>query len=111
MAARALGVVIVISVARMPPASRASNIGSTSVKSCARTTAMTPGQLSISRTSDLERVTHGIADPAGNKTQAGTARAGAAGIGTEASVIAPMMIVRKNTPVRELKEIQPRCYN
>ena len=34
-----------------------------------------------------------------------------AGIGTEASVIAPMMIVRKNTPVRELKEIQPRCYN
>jgi hypothetical protein len=62
---------------------------------------MTPGQLSSLRISDLERVTHAIADPAGNKTQAGTARAGAAGIGTEASVIAPMMIVRKKTSVRE----------
>ncbi len=55
MAAMALGVVIVISMAMMPPARSASESGSTCSAFCARTTAMMPGSVSSEIISDFER--------------------------------------------------------
>src|SRR5437867_4160688 len=67
IAASALGVVRVISVAMIPPAINASNIGTTCVSCGARTIATIPGWVSRERISDLERVTEGIASRAVNR--------------------------------------------
>src|ERR1035441_944429 len=60
MAARALGVVMVISMALMPPAMRASKSGSTCAACWARTMAMMPGSMRREMMSDLFRIVGGL---------------------------------------------------
>ena len=50
------GALVVISIARTPPANNASESGNTCPRDCARTTAMMPGSVSAAITSDLSRI-------------------------------------------------------